>query len=98
MIDGSYSIQIDTPFGRKPGSVTLRTEGDTVLADIDAPVIGKQTTEGKVDGDTFTAEGTFKLKLVGKVTYSLRGEVTGDDLHIAINSSKGHFDLSGVRV
>ena len=97
MVDGTYTIHIDTPFGKKPGTVNLRTQGDTVFADIDAPVIGKQSTEGKVDGDTFTAEGTFKLRLVGKVTYSLRGEVSGDDLNIVIDSSKGNYELSGVR-
>jgi len=97
MVDGTYTIQIDTPFGRKPGTVVLRTKGDVVLADIDAPIIGKQSTQGKLAGDTFTAEGTFKLGLVGKIKYSLNGKVVGDDLTIDIDTSKGHFNLTGVR-
>ena len=97
MIAGTYKIQIDVPFGRKEGTVVLRTEGDTVLADIDAPVVGKQHVEGKAEGDTFTAEGSGKIKLVGKIDYTLEGEVAGDDLRIDIHSSKGEFKLEGVR-
>ena len=98
MIDGTYNFDIDTPLGRKPGTLTMRTEGSAVFADIDAPVIGKQHVEGQAEGDSFTAEGTFKLLLVGKVTYSLRGKVVNDDLSIEINSSKGDLILTGTRV
>ena len=64
MIDGTYSFEVEVPFGRKTGSVTLRTEGDVAYADIDAPIIGKQHMEGQVEGDTFTAQGSKKIKLV----------------------------------
>ena len=77
----------------------MRTEGDTIFADIDAPLIGKQQLEGHLEEDgSFTAEGTFKLKLIGKVKYTLRGEVVGDDLHISIDSSKGKLEVEGKRV
>ena len=97
MIDGTYRIRVDAPFGRKDGTVELRTEGDAVLADIDAPIVGKQHVEGKAAGDTFTAKGSGKVKLVGKIDYTLEGEVVGDDLRIDIHSSKGEFKLEGVR-
>ena len=97
MIDGTYNIEVDTPFGRKQGTVAIRTEGDVAIADIDAPVVGKQHVEGRAEGDRFTSEGEFKIKLVGKVTYSLQGEVVGDDLNISIDSSKGSFQLAGKR-
>ena len=98
MIDGTYKIAVDVPFGRKEGTVVLRTEGDTVIADIDAPVIGQQRVEGHAEGDTFSAQGTGKLRIVGRIEYSLTGSVTGDDLHIDIDSSKGQFALDGVRI
>ena len=97
MIDGTYRIQVDVPFGRKEGTVVLRTEGDAVLADIDAPVVGKQHIEGKASGDTFTAEGSGKIKLMGKIDYTLEGEVSGDDLRIDIHTNKGELKLEGVR-
>lgn len=98
MIDGTYRIEFDTPLGRKEGTVVLRTDGDVVFADIDAPLLGKQHGEGHVDGDTFTAEGSGKIKLVGKVNYALKGEVEGPDLHVDIQSSKGDFKLEGTRI
>ena len=97
MIDGTYGIEVDSPVGRKRGSVAIRTKGDVAIADINAPVIGKQRVEGRVSGDSFTAGGTFKLLLVGKVDYSLRGAVEGDNLRISIDSSKGAFEVTGKR-
>ena len=97
MIDGTYKIEFDVPFGRKDGTLVLRTEGDTVYADIDAPIVGKNSLEGKVEGDTFTAEGSGKIKLVGKINYTLQGEVVEDSLHVSIQSNKGNFELDGVR-
>lgn len=97
MIDGTYNIKIDVPFGRKSGTVVLRSEGEAAFADIDAPVIGKQHVEGHVQGNTFTAEGSGHIKLVGDINYTLSGEVSGNDLHIHIESNKGEFELEGTR-
>ena len=98
MIDGTYTISIDVPFGHKEGTVTLRTEGNTVYADLDAPMVGKRQLEGRCEGDTFTAEGSGKIKLVGNIDYTLEGKVSGDDLHIDIHSNKGEFTLEGTRI
>ena len=99
MIDGTYEIEIDAPLGRKSGTVVLRTDGNTVIGDIDAPVIGKQHVEGGLEGENaFSAQGAFKLMLVGKIEYTLRGEVQGDVLTIVVKSNKGDFELSGNRV
>ena len=98
MIDGTYKIKFDVPFGRKDGTVVLSTEGDAVHADIDAPIVGKQHVEGRATGDSFTAQGSGKIKLVGKIDYTLRGEVSGDNLHIDIHSNKGDIKLDGTRV
>lgn len=98
MIDGTYKIGVDVPFGRKDGTVALRTEGDVLYAEIDVPILGKRSGQGKVDGDTFTAQGSGKVKLLGTIEYTLEGKVTGDNLHIDIQSNKGGLVLDGVRV
>ncbi len=99
MIDGTYRIEIDSPVGRKPGTVVLRADGDKAIGRIDAPVIGKQCVEGQLEGENaFTASGKFKLFLVGAIDYSLRGEVDGDVVRISIKSSKGDFEIAGNRV
>lgn len=97
MIDGTYKINVDVPFGRKDGTIVLRTEGDAVIADINAPVVGEQHVEGHAEGDKFTAQGSGKIKLVGKVDYSLEGEVTGDKLLMQIKTNKGDLEIEGVR-
>ena len=68
MIDGTYKIEVGVPFGRKTGTVVLRTQGDTAVADIDAPIVGKQHVEGRAEGDTFTAQGSGKIPLVIGIT------------------------------
>jgi len=98
MIDGTYQVRINTPFGRKTGTVALRVAGDTVLADIDAPIVGKRQARGRLEGDEFTAEGAFKLKLMGNISFSLRGKVIGDHLSVVIDSNKGTFELAGTRM
>ena len=97
MVDGTYKIKIDVPFGRKDGTVILRTEGDALFADIDAPLIGEAHVEGTADGDAFAAEGSGRIKLVGKVDYTIAGEVEGDKLRLDIHSNKGDFKIEGVR-
>lgn len=98
MIDGTYKIGVDVPFGRKDGMLVLRTEGDVLYAEIDAPIVGKQSMVGRAEGDSFTVEGSGKFKLVGKVDYTLTGVVNGDNLSIEIKSTKGELKLEGVRV
>jgi len=98
MLDGTYAVKVDVPFGREECMVVLRAEGDIVYADIDAPIIGKRSVEGRCEGDTFTAQGSGKAKLVGRVDYTLQGVVSGDKLHIDIKSNKGDLTLEGTRV
>lgn len=97
MIDGTYKIKVDVPFGRKDGTIVLHSKGDVMTADIDAPIVGEQHVEGRAEGDTFTAQGSGKIKIMGRIDYTLRGEVVGDKLHIIIESNQGQFSLEGVR-
>ena len=98
MIDGTYKFDVDVPFGRKQGTIVLRSEGDVAYADVDAPIVGKRHMEGRVEGNTFTAQGSSKIKLMGNIEFALTGEVSGDNLHIDIKSSKGEMTLEGTRV
>ena len=99
MIDGIYEISIDTPLANRPGRAELHSNGDTVTGVIDAPVIGEQSIEGKLDSEnSFTAEGSFPLFLFGVIEYTLKCAVNGDDIAITILSSKGNFNFTGTRV
>ena len=97
MIDGTYKLEIELLLSRKECELTLRTEGDTVFAEIDIPLIGKKEATGHVEGDTFTADGSIKLKLIGDIDYELKGEVVDDKLILDIDTNKGKFLLEGER-
>lgn len=98
MIDGTYEIEVDVPVGRKTGTVSIRTEGDVAFASVDLPIVGKQELQGRMEGDTFFAKGSFKPLLMKSVDYSLSGKVEGDELLVSIESSKGNFDIKGKRI
>ena len=98
MVDGKYKIWVDTALGPTPGTIDLHTEGDKVIADINAPVVGKQRTEVQLEGENaFNSEGVFKLLLFGKIEYKLHGEVEGESLRVDIITNKGDIHLKGTR-
>ena len=98
MVDGRYALQIDTPLGKRPGLVVLKTQGDVLHIEIDVPILGKQKAKGRVSGNTFAADGSFRMGLMGKISYALQGEVSGNDLTVQIKSSKGDFNFKGKRM
>ena len=99
MIDGTYEFEIDTPLGSKPGTAEISEDGGKVTGKIDAPVIGKQSIDGTLEGENaFIAQGKLKVLLMGKIDYTLHGVVDGDSLRIAATTSKGDFELVGTRV
>ena len=98
MIDGKYRIEADTPLGRKSGTLELRTKGDIAYADIDAPVLGRKSAQGHASGDTFAMEGSARIGLLGRIDYTVKGQVLGDNLRLDIQSNKGEFTFEGARI
>ncbi len=97
MIDGTYNIYIDALLGQGRGKVTITTEGDTAIANISAPVIGRQRVRGKVQDDTFTAKGSRIVFPLGKLDFTIRCQVIGDDVQVDIKSNRGNFKFKGAR-
>ena len=97
MIDGTYNIYIDALLGQGRGKVTITTEGDTAIANISAPVIGRQRVRGKVQDDTFTAKGSRIVFPLGKLDFKIRCQVIGDDVQVDIKSNRGNFKFKGAR-
>jgi hypothetical protein len=98
MIDGTYRLEVNTPLGRKTTFVTLATQGDRIHAGVDAPIIGAQRATGKLVGDKFAIEGSLKVPLFGTIIYTVVGKVVGDTLLVIIETNKGDFEFTGVRV
>ena len=98
MIDGTYFVEVDTPLGRKSGTVDLVTHGDVLEACVKAPIIGKQEATGTVDGDAFSAEGSLKIPFKGTLNYTITGEVNDDIVTAQFKSDKGNLTLIGARM
>lgn len=98
MLEGTYEVEFDSPLGRKKGTVKLSVEGTRAIADIKAPVVGKQHLVGTADGDTFSGQGKLKSLLLGEVGYTIDGRVEGDTLIANVCSDKGNLELVGNRV
>ena len=99
MLDGMYDLNVDMPLGKKKGKVSITTQGDDVVLDLEAPLIGKQSITGKLQPPNgFTAGGSMRVKLVGKVDYTAEGKVEGDQLTGVIHSSKGDLTITGTRL
>lgn len=98
MLDGSYKMEMDTPLGLKKGTLDVRTEGEKAFLHVDAPLIGKKQFECQANGDEFDFDGSFKLKLIGTITFKAHGTVEGDDIHVALETDKGTFQINGTRV
>lgn len=98
MLDGTYFMEMDTPLGHKKGTLGIRTEGEKAYAHIDAPLIGKKEFECQTEGDSFDFDGSFKVRLLGSITFKAHGTVEGDVIHMAIETNKGTVHLDGKRV
>ena len=97
MVDGTYNIYIDALLGHGRGKVTIRSEGDTAIANISAPVIGRQRVRGKVQDDTFTAKGSRIIFPLGRLEFTITCQVLGDDVKVDIKSNRGNFKFKGAR-
>ena len=98
MIDGTYLLQVDTPLGRKEGMAELITHGDQLEVHVDAPIIGKQSATGALNGNAFSASGEIKVLLKRKIEYTLEGEVDESGVLVArMKTSEGEFTVFGAR-
>ena len=98
MLDGTYAIEADSPFGRKSGPVAMAVSGDKVAIDLDVPLVGKQHAIGSVSGDSFKAKGVIKVPLLGKFECEVTGSVQGDDLQATVHAKRGDLQIVGVRI
>lgn len=98
MIDGTYDIGVETALGYKKGKIVLKTDGSTVTADLEAPIIGKRRGTGIVEGNAFRAQGSASILLIGKIDFEIQGEVVGDVIDMDVHTSKGNLHVEGVRV
>ena len=79
-VDGTYSIEVETPMGNRPGKLTLKADGDSLSGTYDGGMGGEQAfSGGTVSGDE-VAWATSMNGHMGQMKLEFKAKVTGDDI------------------
>jgi hypothetical protein len=76
-VDGTYTIEIQTPMGTQPGTLTLKSDGASLSGSFFGQMGEQPIENGSVSGDTFT----FPAKVtspMGDIQLVFKGTVSGD--------------------
>ena len=96
-VDGTYNIEIDTPMGKQPSKLTLKTDGDAVSGNMDSPMGSMEFSGGKVDGDNVSWEMEIDSPM-GKMNLEYSVTVSGDDISGEVKAGNfGSSPLKGKR-
>lgn len=96
MIDGTYSIQVDTPLGRKDGTLTLRTDGAALSGSLTLAGQSGDFSDGTADGDAFAVSGKQKIMFM-TLDYRITGRVDGDAITATADTNMGQMQMTGQR-
>lgn len=97
MVDGSWSLTINTPIGRKFLDLELKVSGGEAFGTLNGESNrGVQITNGKVDGDKVTYSA-FLNTPVGPTNTTTTLRLSDDALSGTISTSYGTFEVNGVR-
>ena len=89
MVDGKYSIVMQTPMGPVNGTLTLKTDGERLSGILEAMGGRHPFTGGTVRGDECT---------LGKIQLSVKGLIQGDAFRATARTQMGVITALGKRV
>lgn len=97
VVDGTYSIEFDTPHGKQSGRLTLKTDGDSLSGSYSGG-LGEQL----FDGGTIAAdELAWSVQLtgpMGDVRLDFKGTAGGDEISGQVQfGSFGSSDFKATR-
>jgi len=97
IIDGTYNIAIDTQMGRRGGTLTLRTDGDSLSGTLNA----EGSESNFADGTISDNEVVFSVQLnipIGSFEIHFKATVTEDGITGQADiGGFGSFPFSGTR-
>ena len=93
-MDGTYISAIKTARGMKQGKLNLVTNDNKASGSIEIMGMRSNFTNGTIDGNTCKFSGTFR-SFFGSVSYEAIGTLTGDEMKLIANTSKGKFEFTG---
>lgn len=97
MVDGKYSIVMQTPMGPVNGILTLKTDGEHLSGMLEAMGSRHPFTDGTVRGDECHFTNVFQTPL-GKIQLSVKGLVQGEAFHATARTQMGVITALGKRV
>ncbi|MBR6033414.1 MAG: hypothetical protein IKP28_01505 [Clostridia bacterium] len=97
MIEGSYSLNLNTPMGNIPCMVNLWFEGKILNGKIEIMGSKNFLKGGKAEDNKCFFEGEINTPL-GNISYKILGIIEGDKINIFAETNKGNFNLNGNRI
>lgn len=96
-MDGTFSVSLSTPFGRRYGTVRLATGADGALSGW-LEALGRRNpfAGGRVDGSRFSFSGRLQAPF-GAIPYRASGTVVDDMLRADAATPFGNFHIIGRR-
>lgn len=95
-MNGTFKVTLDTPIGRKSGTITFIDDGRSLGGTIRAMGHTNHFT-GRADGNSFDISGVLHVGFLN-FQYTAQGTVNGNALNGSARSSAGNFQMSGTRV
>ena len=95
-IDGTYELTIWTPIGDQSGTLTLKTEGNT-LSGTSESSMGTTEFSGIINGNEVEWRDRPNTPL-GPMELTFKGKVEGDKISGEVESSVGSFSFECTRV
>lgn len=97
MVDGKYSIAIQSPVGPVKGMLTLKTEEERLSGVLEAMGGRHAFSGGAVQGEACSFESEFQTPL-GRLRLSVKGTVQGDVFRATARTQMGVLTAMGRRV
>ena len=94
--DGTWKTTMNTPMGKQEGTLTLKTEGDSLTGKLAGPQGEIDVADGKVDGD----KRSWKANLTSPMPMTLEFDATvaGDEISGNVKlGAFGNATFSGTR-
>ncbi len=98
MLSGTYDVAIDTPKAHKRGLFALKLENGSVTAELEIKDFDTTVFAGRCNDKELQFEGVCDFPTLGNITYSATGEVWGNSLSLAFDTSAGKVEIFGTRL
>ena len=94
-VAGAWAINVNSPQGALPGTLTLKQDGDTLSGEISTP-FGTVPLTGKIKGGDITFD--YKVNMQGQeLPINATGKIEGNSLTGSMSAMGQSFDFSGTR-